>query len=174
MASVARRWQAAHPDSALAIVLGESLVEEPALALALMEAAHAAEAATDVRSAPPEGWEHDPASWSVLPQHQLHLLTCRGPRCTALDAGACWNQLRASLAEHGLREDNARTLVAATGCLYPCSCGPVLVVYPAGVWYGRLTPAAIRRIVAEHLVGGQIVEEYRLTPGVPCAGQHSS
>ncbi|NTU79705.1 MAG: hypothetical protein HGA45_09935 [Chloroflexales bacterium] len=174
MASVARRWQAAHPGSTMEVVLGEGLVEQPALAPALLATAQAAEAGTDVRSAPPEGWEHDPVNWSVLPPHQLHLLTCRGPRCTALDASDCWTQLRASLAEHGLREDNARTLVAATGCLYPCSCGPVLVVYPAGVWYGRLTPAAIKRIVAEHLVGGRIVEEHRITPGVPCAGQHSS
>lgn len=173
MARVARRWQAANPASNLAIVMGAGLIEQPALAAALLAAAQAAETGTDVRSLPPEGWEHDPESWQILPAHQFHLLTCRGPRCTALDASACWRQLRASMDEHGLCGNAERTLVTATGCLYPCGCGPVLVVYPAGVWYGHLTPDAIRRIVAEHLVAGRPVEEHRITPGGAASSSNS-
>ena len=35
-----------------------------------------------------------------------------------------------------------------------------MVVYPDGVWYGGLTEVAIDRIVQEHLVGKQVVEEH--------------
>jgi len=37
----------------------------------------------------------------------------------------------------------------------------MVVVYPADVWYARVTPEGGRRIVAEHLAGGRPVERYR-------------
>jgi len=35
-----------------------------------------------------------------------------------------------------------------------------LLVYPEGVWYGRVNKEAIERIIQEHLIGNQIVTEY--------------
>ncbi|MFM6691429.1 MAG: (2Fe-2S) ferredoxin domain-containing protein, partial [Microcystis panniformis] len=45
-------------------------------------------------------------------------------------------------------------------CLRVCSQGPILLVYPEGVWYGRVNKEAIERIIQEHLIGNQIVTEY--------------
>ena len=55
-------------------------------------------------------------------------------------------------------------LVAQTGCLYPCNLGPVMVVYPEGIWYGGLSEEGVERIIEEHFEGGQIVAHYARYP----------
>ena len=68
-------------------------------------------------------------AWSVLPQVDRHLLVCRGPRCTAYDAGATHR----ALAE-ATRDDPA-TLVTPIGCLGPCNLGPLVIDNPVGTWH---------------------------------------
>ncbi len=48
------------------------------------------------------------------------------------------------------------------GCLDRCSLGPVMVVYPDGVWYTWSTQADIDEIIAEHLQHHRIVERLRI------------
>jgi (2Fe-2S) ferredoxin len=55
-------------------------------------------------------------------------------------------------------------LVTRTGCLYPCSFGPVLVVYPDRVWYTVPDRGALELIVEQHLLGGKVAEQYARQP----------
>jgi (2Fe-2S) ferredoxin len=48
------------------------------------------------------------------------------------------------------------------GCLDRCAEGPVLVVYPEGVWYTYVDTSDIDEIVDSHLVQGKIVERLKI------------
>jgi len=55
-----------------------------------------------------------------------------------------------------------------TPCLGVCAGGPIVVVYPDGIWYAGVTAALLERIVVEHLKGGRVVEDavfHRLQAG---------
>jgi (2Fe-2S) ferredoxin len=53
--------------------------------------------------------------------------------------------------------------IVAGGCLEACMVGPVMVVYPEGVWYGGVTETDVPAIM-DHLEGGEPVEFLRIGP----------
>ena len=55
-----------------------------------------------------------------------------------------------------------RARVNQAGCLDRCEQGPVMVVYPEGVWYRYANEADVDEIVAEHLLKGQPVSRLRI------------
>ncbi|HTN77318.1 MAG TPA: hypothetical protein VL096_18795 [Pirellulaceae bacterium] len=52
------------------------------------------------------------------------------------------------------------TFISPAFCFDICHAGPILVVHPDGIWYGRCDPLVIERIIQEHLLGGNIVTDY--------------
>lgn len=45
------------------------------------------------------------------------------------------------------------------GCLDQCELGPTIVIYPQGIWYGRVTPDDVPRIVEETIINGRILPD---------------
>ena len=63
------------------------------------------------------------------------------------------------------------TRINTAGCLDRCELGPVMVIYPEGIWYGYRTREDIDEILESHLIGGRPVARLRLHPDqVPAAG----
>lgn len=52
--------------------------------------------------------------------------------------------------------------VNSAGCMDRCDEGPVIAVYPEGVWYTYVDKSDIDEIVDEHLVHGRVVERLRI------------
>ena len=88
-----------------------------------------------------------------------HLLVCAHKTCRRQGGKGALKALKRAIKEHDLR---GRVLLTKVKCLDECGRGPVVVVYPEGVWYGGVDEAAARRIVSEHLVEGRAATGARI------------
>ena len=84
-----------------------------------------------------------------------HVLICGGTGCTSSGSVALKDKLAAELKTKGLEEE---IKIVMTGCFGLCALGPIMIVYPEGTFYSRVTVDDIPEIVEEHLLKGRIVE----------------
>lgn len=85
---------------------------------------------------------------------RLSVLLCSGSACQSSGALAVKQALVEEITQHGLTEE---VQIVETGCMGPCELGPILLVYPDGVYYVRVKPADVSEIVSEHFLKGRPV-----------------
>ncbi len=98
-------------------------------------------------------------------QYRRHVFVCtHGEYCPFDGSAEVHRVLKEGVAARGLKTE---IRVNKAGCFNQCGNGPMVVVYPENIWYGKVTPEKARRIVDEHLAGGRAAEDlvYTAPPG---------
>lgn len=101
---------------------------------------------------------------------QRHVFVCNGKSCSAVGSAEVKAAFEKELEEKGLRYGkvskgrNPEGPIVLTDCgsVGFCSIGTAVLVYPEGVWYGRVTADDVPEIIEEHLENGKVVERLAL------------
>ena len=86
---------------------------------------------------------------------RAHVLICGGTGCTSSGSKTLQEAFNKNLEKYGLTEE---IKMVQTGCFGLCALGPIVIVYPDGTFYSRVTPEDVEVIVEEHLLKGRIVD----------------
>lgn len=89
--------------------------------------------------------------------YRSHVLVCGGGGCISSGCLKVKDALINAIEELGLTSE---VKVIVTGCMGPCHLGPMMMIYPEGVLYTKLTEEGAKEIAQKHLYMGQIVEKY--------------
>lgn len=95
---------------------------------------------------------------------KYHIFVCTSCRINGQQKGFCYSKDAVDIVQRFMEEIDDRDLssevmVTNTGCFGICEKGPIVVIYPEGVWYGNLTSDDVEKIVEQHIEGGNVVEE---------------
>lgn len=98
-----------------------------------------------------------------------HLFVCTNDRPPGHPRGCCKERgsealvqlFKQELAKLGLHKE---VRAQKAGCLDACEDGPTVVIYPEGVWYGRVQERDVAEIVQSHFVEGIPLDRLKI-PG---------
>ncbi|HOC06087.1 MAG: NADH-quinone oxidoreductase subunit NuoF [Bacillota bacterium] len=84
-----------------------------------------------------------------------HVLVCAGTGCVASGSRNVQAEMEKQLEAFNLDKE---IKLVETGCHGFCEMGPIVIVYPEGIFYCRVQPEDVKEIVEEHLLKGRPVK----------------
>lgn len=155
------RWRAEWPGPWPAIHIGR-LSPSGTGAMTAMMADLVASARASAPVQPVAGASNGSIVYPIVQQ----VMVCGGLPCQAAGSGVIWTYLRNELKRLDITVPRSGVRSARATCLGPCSLAPVVQVFPGPTYYGGVDEAGIDRIIAEHIVGGTVVEDlaYHASP----------
>ncbi len=84
-----------------------------------------------------------------------HILVCAGTGCTSSNSLKIIEAFERELCAQGMEKE---AQVVKTGCFGLCAMGPIVMIYPEGACYTKVSPDDVPEIVSEHIVKGRIVQ----------------
>ncbi|OYT15106.1 MAG: NADH-quinone oxidoreductase subunit F [Bacteroidetes bacterium 4572_77] len=88
--------------------------------------------------------------------YRSHVLICGGTGCTSSGSITIEEKFVEELKKHELSDE---VKLVKTGCFGLCEAGPIVIVYPEGAFYSRVSVEDVEKITSEHLLKGRIVKE---------------
>lgn len=89
-----------------------------------------------------------------------HVLICGGTGCTSSGSKKIQDAFVENLTANGIADE---VKIVQTGCFGLCALGPVVIIYPEGTFYSKVTVDDVKEIVEEHLLKGRIVDRLAYT-----------
>ena len=102
-----------------------------------------------------------------MPRFQKHLFICNNKRSKDDPRGSCSERGSDDILDYAKKRIHELGLkgiirVNKAGCLDACAHGPVMVVYPDGVWYNKVTPEDVEEILDQHIGQGKKVDRLEM------------
>ncbi len=108
-----------------------------------------------------------------------HLLLCVPQKtsslcCNPTESTRSWKQLKLILKRLNLEDPNRPegiVLRSQVNCLRVCKSGPILLIWPEGIWYKYVYEDRIEAIIKSHIIEGKPKKEWvlKITP-LKCLG----
>lgn len=102
-----------------------------------------------------------------MPAVTRHVFVCTASACAGRGAEATYRALKRKVKEYpGL----TGVWVNRSGSVGGCEHGPLVVIYPEGVWYHGVTEERVDELIRRHIVAGEVIGEwvFHRTDGCPC------
>lgn len=89
-------------------------------------------------------------------QYEKEIMVCAGTGCLSSKSQEFITALEGELEKNGIRET---VNIVSTGCFGLCAQGPIVIIYPEGTFYRQVQPKDAKKIVAQHIMKGEVVEK---------------